>query len=276
MCIRNSIKTSQGGNSVLVDSDGAVYNVFHTRFVRTTGNLEEHQVRVQQMVASPDGWLVSLPFEKSGSADLATQHSRQSLVGAYNVVVHDPTQHYSGGGDSDAGVVQSQRLTLNADGTLAGSVTGTWALSGSALTLTVASSTGGKLRGVYRVTVAEQTDELGSPELVFSGDGGNVFTNSGADVAASAGRVAIWGSRVVSTNTAVAACAGSSEVAQTGTSGGVANPTAKSTSNAKPTQTERTVMLARTGTAVTWVNLAMVATGGVGASLSLLRRFRAV
>ena len=34
-----NVKTAQGGNAILTDDDGSVYNVFHTRFVRTEGNL---------------------------------------------------------------------------------------------------------------------------------------------------------------------------------------------------------------------------------------------
>ena len=59
-----NIEVSQGHNSVLVDDDGTIYLVYHTRF---SGSGEKHEVRVRELLTTSDGWLVAAPYEYTGT-----------------------------------------------------------------------------------------------------------------------------------------------------------------------------------------------------------------
>ncbi|RSX56559.1 fused endo-1,5-alpha-L-arabinosidase and LamG-containing protein [Bifidobacterium samirii] len=191
-----NVKTAQGGNSVFADEDGTVYNVFHTRFVRTEGNLEEHQVRVQQLVMSPDGWLVSAPYEKSGAVRQGA-YDAADIAGEFDVVVHDPTSYYAGGDADAAGIYHARKVTLAADGTVTGAARGTWTLDGDAVTIHIEESDEGVLmHGDYTAAVGEQTAEDGTNRLFLTGVGGDVFTAVGSDVESNGnGAAAFWATR---------------------------------------------------------------------------------
>ncbi|WP_288804778.1 family 43 glycosylhydrolase [uncultured Bifidobacterium sp.] len=189
---QDQVLTSQGGNALLVDDD-RVFNVYHTRFVRAEGNLEEHQVRVKQMVQTPDGWLVMTPFEYRDSVGRV---SASQVVGDYQVVVHDPVRYYAGSGLSSPAIYRSVSVSLLAGGRLGGQVQGSWKATAGNLTIKVDSADPGTLlHGVYRARLGRQLDEQGHPVVFFSGLGGDVFTDAGADVSRAAGAAAIWGSR---------------------------------------------------------------------------------
>ena len=189
---QDQVLTSQGGNALLIDDD-RVFNVYHTRFVRAEGNLEEHQVRVKQMVQTPDGWLVMTPFEYRNPVGRV---SSSQVVGDYQVVVHDPVHYYAGSGLSSPAIYRSASVSLLAGGRLGGQVQGSWTATAGGLTIKVDSADPGTLlHGVYRARLGRQLDEQGHPVVFFSGLGGDVFTDAGADVSKAAGAVAIWGSR---------------------------------------------------------------------------------
>jgi beta-xylosidase len=193
-----NVKTSQGGNAILSDSDGSIYNVFHTRYVRSGGDLEEHQVRVQPMV-SVDGWLVMVPYEKSGNIVTDSSYTPGRLVGDYQFVVHNPVSFYSGGGGASSSIYHSINVRFKDDGTLGGTgVVGTWKVDGRRVELVfTASPASAKLHGVYAGTVGYQTDETGSQRLFISGLGGDVFTDDGPDAASQGGRAAFWATRAL-------------------------------------------------------------------------------
>ena len=189
---QDQVLTSQGGNALLIDED-RVFNVYHTRFVRAEGNLEEHQVRVKQMVQTPDGWLVMTPFEYRNPVGRV---SSSQVVGDYQVVVHDPVHYYAGSGLPSPAIYRSASVSLLAGGRLGGQVQGSWTATAGGLTIKVDSADPGTLlHGVYRARLGRQLDEQGHPVVFFSGLGGDVFTDAGADVSKAAGAVAIWGSR---------------------------------------------------------------------------------
>ena len=189
---QDQVLTSQGGNALLVDDD-RVFNVYHTRFVRAEGNLEEHQVRVKQMVQTPDGWLVMTPFEYRDSVGRV---SASQVVGDYQVVVHDPVRYYAGSGLSSPAIYRSVSVSLLSGGRLGGQVQGSWKATAGNLTIKVDSADPGTLlHGVYRARLGRQLDEQGHPVVFFSGLGGDVFTDAGADVSRAAGAAAIWGLR---------------------------------------------------------------------------------
>ena len=189
---QDQVLTSQGGNALLID-DNRVFNVYHTRFVRAEGNLEEHQVRVKQMVQTADGWLVMTPFEYRNPVGRV---SSSQVVGDYQVVVHDPVRYYAGSGLTSPAIYRSVSVSLLAGGRLGGQVKGSWTATGGDLTIKVDSADQGTLlHGVYRAKLGRQLDEQGHPVAFFSGLGGDVFTEAGADVPKAAGAAAIWGSR---------------------------------------------------------------------------------
>lgn len=193
------VYTAQGGNALLVDDDGAIYNVYHTRFVRTQGNLEEHQVRVNEMMITQDGWLVASPYEYSAPLKDAS-FTKSQIVGDFNVVVNSPYEFYAGSGLDSTAVYKSKTVTFQKDGSLAGSAQGTWNLdkTGKNISINIVSSQSDvNLSGQYTARLAYQVTETGQSALVFSGLGGNTYTNAGSDVSASAGRTAFWGVRIV-------------------------------------------------------------------------------
>ena len=117
---------SQGHNSIIAAEDGRTYLVYHTRF-QNVG--EAHQVRVHQVFQNAKGWLVAAPFEYTGetvtSADIATtqQVATSRIAGTYQLLVHryklDHTKKEQ---------VTPVKVQLNADGTISGSLSGSWTI----------------------------------------------------------------------------------------------------------------------------------------------------
>ncbi|WP_055426784.1 family 43 glycosylhydrolase [Bifidobacterium aesculapii] len=203
------IRAAQGGNEVYVADDGAIYNVYHTRFVSKTAaetaTKSDNELRVQQMVVSPDGWLVSTPYEYSGAFRQKASYTMADVAGDYQIAVNDPTRSYATNTETadeatrlaDAGIVHAVDVRLNEDGTLSGRAQGTWELDGNAVTLHVtAAMPGSNLMGDYTGTLAGQPNETGGYALVFGAVGGTVFTDAGTDVkTATPGATAIWGAK---------------------------------------------------------------------------------
>ncbi len=109
---------SPGHNSAYRDADtGKLFNVFHTRFV---GRGEQHEVRVHQMFINAEGWPVVAPHRYAG----------ETIAAANAALVPGDYKWISHGKDIAAGAKTSSVITLQADGTITGAVTGTWQLSG--------------------------------------------------------------------------------------------------------------------------------------------------
>lgn len=150
------IQVAQGHNSAFVDDDGKMYVVYHTRF-STKG--EGHEVRVHQLFETEDGWLVAAPYEYSNETIPETGYATEEVTGEYEVIEHSYRDFYHKSGQSVLGVegataeassvlvkkkikidgkevvIQAKvsftqqptdMITLNADGTVSGSKTGTW------------------------------------------------------------------------------------------------------------------------------------------------------
>ena len=62
-----TVEVAQGHNSAMVDDDGKMYLVYHTRFQSDSGTNEGHQIRVHQIFENDNGWLVAAPYEYSGA-----------------------------------------------------------------------------------------------------------------------------------------------------------------------------------------------------------------
>lgn len=121
---------SPGHNSAYYDEEtGRYFLVFHTRFANAG---ESFQVRVHQMYMSADGWPVVSPLRYAGEMPEVVDASQQS--GAYKVLLH--------GRDINKVEHKSEVITLNADGTVNGDYTGTWACAdGVNVTLTLGEHT---------------------------------------------------------------------------------------------------------------------------------------
>ncbi len=120
---------AQGHNSAFVDDDGKIYVVYHTRFANGKGGIAEaHEVRVQQLFVNQDGWLIAAPYEYSGESLPEGGLSKEQMVGEYEFVIHNPVMYYGMGkmDDEVLGIVDTNIIQLNEDGTVTGDFTGTW------------------------------------------------------------------------------------------------------------------------------------------------------
>lgn len=141
-----------GHNSALIDDDGKMYLFYHQRF--STGN-EGHELRVHQMAMSADGWPCVLPYAYDGEEITADGLDKESISGTYFVLKQDATDNTS--------ATDYNAVSLNADGTLSGFLTGTWEYTEGSndITLTV---------GVkkYSGIICKMKDEAGTDCMVFS------------------------------------------------------------------------------------------------------------
>ena len=118
---------AQGHNSVISAPDGRTYLIYHTKF--NNGTIH-HQVRVHQVFINSYGWPVVAPFEYNGEtvtdADIATRQpfTREQVAGTYSLLVHKYGMDYTHYEECTPIEVR-----LNADGTVTGSLSGTWALT---------------------------------------------------------------------------------------------------------------------------------------------------
>lgn len=170
-------QVAQGHNSVLVDSDGKAYVVYHTRFADGT---EGHQVRVHQLFANQDGWLVAAPYEYAGETISKTGYSMEEMAGSYEVIFHTQEVDYRALACNTA-----KDIALNEDGTVTGDYTGTWESEkdSSYVTLTL---NGHVYKGVF---VKQQVEETSQETMCFAVLGDD--------------EVEVWGSKYLSGKTAV-------------------------------------------------------------------------
>lgn len=128
----NYSERAQGHNSILAADDGRTYLVYHTRFQNSRsiwGWDNAHQVRVHQVFQNEDGWLVAAPFEYTGetvkSADIAAsqQVPTAQIAGSYKLLVHPFKLDHT-----KMELAKPVNIQLNADGTITGDQTGSWAI----------------------------------------------------------------------------------------------------------------------------------------------------
>lgn len=118
---------AQGHNSLLLDDDGKLYTVFHTRFANgERANKEYHEVHVHQMFINEDGWIVAAPYQYSGETIAETGYSKKEVVGEYEFTYINPTSYYQLIGKNILGINEVKNITLYSDGTVAGDLSGTW------------------------------------------------------------------------------------------------------------------------------------------------------
>ena len=141
-----------GHNSVLKDYDGKWYLLNHARF---DDGSEYHEVRVHAMNFNEAGWPVVMPYEYSGDAWPETGYEPAELAGTYEFINH--------GNATNGTITKAEKITLNADGTISGAVTGTWK---EADETAVADITINKV--VYKGYFAAQYDETGKGNRVMT------------------------------------------------------------------------------------------------------------
>lgn len=115
---------AQGHNSALMDDDGKLYVIYHTKF---DDNWGAHEVRVHQMIMNQDGWPTAAPYEYSGESLSANGHSMTAVTGDYDFIFHTLDQKFVN--EQSADVEKPHTITLNGDGTISGYITGTWSMA---------------------------------------------------------------------------------------------------------------------------------------------------
>lgn len=111
----SSIKVAQGHNSAILDDDGRIFLIYHSRFASKSGNPNEegmHSMYTDQLFQTEDGWLVAAPYDYAGEK-LDPNLKTEDVVGEYAFVEHDPLQFYKSVKGSDGqykkiGIVQTE------------------------------------------------------------------------------------------------------------------------------------------------------------------------
>ena len=179
---------SGGHSSCLVDSDGSMYQCYHTRFVSDNGN--GHQMRVHKMLRTSDGWSVMLPFEYQGEKNTMSV-TKAEVIGKYEFIDSTNMTQRKATWDSPWSdiVLPTQTISLNYDGSITGAkdyycsvtstntgskaVSGTWTLKDGTAYCNI------KLGTVnYSCVFAYQKDEskAGKTVLTFAGAGSDNST----------------------------------------------------------------------------------------------------
>ena len=150
---------SAGHNSALIDDDGSRYLVYHQRFDEGT---EYHEVRVRQQFLNEDNWPVCAVYENRN--ETIEHYAAEELTGTYELI-----NHLTNNGTT---MLKNQTVTLAADGTVSGDLTGTWAQSDSGKGydwLTITTDKGVTYKGFF----FRQLDESLQPTMTFSCIGSN-------------------------------------------------------------------------------------------------------
>ena len=161
-----------GHNSVLHDDDGEWYLLYHTRF---DDGAEFHEVRVHSMKFNEEGWPVVIPFEYCIKPWSESGYEISDIVGTYEYINH--------GNATNGTIINYQNITLNADGSISGAVSGTWqqAAESAAATLRINNVT---YQGYF---AAEYDESTGKRVMVFTAVGNNNQTIWGAQTKAWSG-----------------------------------------------------------------------------------------
>ncbi|HWT73415.1 MAG TPA: glycoside hydrolase family 43 protein [Mobilitalea sp.] len=163
---------AQGHNSVLLDDDGKMFVVFHTRFAAgEKSNAEYHEVHVHQLFLNEDGWLVAAPYEYTGETVPATGYTKQEMVGEYEFAVNKPDTYYQVILNKTFGVDEIKNIALYSDGSVKGDLTGTWSYTEGTDYMQIT------LDGVtYKGVFVKQGNEAADHKLVmtFTALGNNV------------------------------------------------------------------------------------------------------
>ncbi len=151
--------TAQGHNSAVVDTDGRMFLVYHTRFDDGT---EGHQVRVHQLFTSGKRILCA-PFEYRGETISSSAYSAADVAGYYGII-----RHGNGTDFANLECATEQVIYLSADGTVSGAYSGTWSLSSSSPDITVAITVGTSTETYYGKIIEQCIEETNVKTLCFT------------------------------------------------------------------------------------------------------------
>ena len=118
---------AQGHNSVVADEKGRHFVIYHTKF--NDGTIG-HQMRTRQLFLNEDGWICAAPFEFDGEEDTdaslaaGCRYTKEEIVGTYDVLIHKYKMNYA-----EFEEVTPIQLTLNANGSVSGALSGTWTMT---------------------------------------------------------------------------------------------------------------------------------------------------
>ena len=156
---------AQGHNSALMDKDGRMYVIYHTKF---DDNFGFHEVRVHQLIMNEDGWITAAPYEYSGETLSENGHGQDAVTGEYDFIFHTLNQRFEN--EKSADVEKPKTISLNADGTVSGAVTGTWMMRSGSPYMSI-SFGGVNYKGAFLV----QADESAAmtQRMTFTATGNN-------------------------------------------------------------------------------------------------------
>ncbi len=156
---------AQGHNSVLMDDDGKLFVIYHTKFDDPYGF---HEVRVHQMIMNEDGWPTAAAYEYTGETLSETGHTMEAVTGEYEFIFHTLNQKFVN--EQSADVERSKDIVLHADGTVTGDISGTWTMRDGSpeMTLTFGGVT-------YKGSFLVQADESSAmvQKMTFTATGNN-------------------------------------------------------------------------------------------------------
>lgn len=177
------IRVAQGHNSAYVTEDGRIFLVYHSRFAGGKNGIPEaHEVRVQQLFANSEGWLVAAPYEYAGETISPTGYTEDEMCGEYEFILHDPVNYYRKYGNEYKGIAEAVHITLGADGIVTGDLSGSWDYEKNSPNMSITIE-GVTYRGVFLKMPSEQLFEDEKERKVVM-----TFTALGDNVA-------VWGSR---------------------------------------------------------------------------------
>lgn len=107
-----------GGMSAFFDTDGKQYICYHTRF--DNGN-EYHEPAVKQIFMNEEAWPVLAPYTTTGETISESGYDRAELAGEYYFI--------NQGMQIDSEIARPVMIDLNEDGTVTGSVVGSWTVT---------------------------------------------------------------------------------------------------------------------------------------------------
>ncbi|MDE6833132.1 MAG: RICIN domain-containing protein [Ruminococcus sp.] len=156
---------AQGHNSALMDDDGKLYVIYHTKFDDEFGF---HEVRVHQMIMNEDGWLTATPYEYSGETLSENGHSLNAITGDYEFIFHTLNQKFVN--EQSADIEHPKNITLNENGTISGDIKGTWTMKNGTPYMTL-DFDGVTYKGAFIVQADESPEQVS--RMTFTATGNN-------------------------------------------------------------------------------------------------------
>ncbi len=147
-----------GHNSALVDTDGRMYVVYHTRFNNGT---EAHSPRAHQFLVNKEGWPCMLPYQTQGETVSQTGYDKSAVVGRYYMI--------NQGTDIGKKIAEPVIVYLLENGAACtADAVGTWTMDEGTyfMTVTLGEST-------YSGVFCQMPDEAGTTCMTFSAVGAN-------------------------------------------------------------------------------------------------------